>query len=49
LKIKVDEEMWKYLLKRDAHLTQLEEAGVDNWEGYRGLMDEEEESEEDDG
>jgi acetyl-CoA acetyltransferase len=30
----ISEERYEYLLERDAWLDALEQAGVDNWEGY---------------
>lgn len=35
----------KYLEERDAFLSRLEAAGVDNWEGYCEAFDDEEECE----
>ena len=34
---------YNYLVKRDAKLSKLEAAGVDNWEGYPGMGDEDDE------
>lgn len=34
----VDDQVDQYLLDRDAKLTALENAGVDNWEGYEEAM-----------
>lgn len=30
----ISEERYEYLIERDAWLEALEQAGVDNWEGY---------------
>lgn len=40
--ITIQEKLYDFLLNRHILLKKLEAAGVDNWEGYPGLSEEEE-------